>query len=1506
MDTTTELSNAPPRAKLLRALWAGKLTGAVLAATLGLALGLRLYGLSWDDGYSFTPHPDERAILMKVGELSLPSPGDARLLLNADESPWNPRWFPYGSLPLYAVRLVQYAASAVPGVTVEDLRLPARAISALADVAAVAGLFLLGSRVYGRREGLLAAVLATLAVIHIQLSHFFAVDTLLALFTVLALYFMYRVATGGRPRDSVVAAVFVALGLATKVSLAPVLFAFAMAHVMYVSGALVSADLSPRQRLQTSMKGIAGGFAASIAVLVLVQPYMFLDWSRFYADFVEQSEMVRRIRDYPYTRQYIDTTPYWYHVRQLATWGLGWPLGVVAWGGLLYAAVRGARLKYSLGYLVAGWLAPAALLLYSNSLWTLFLSSALAVASLLAIMPFRRPDTRSDLLVLAWVAPYLLITGALEVKFLRYLLPVTPFLLLFGARLMFDVWDRAAAWRRWARPALVTGLVGLLASTGFYALSYMSVYAEPHTAVRTSQWLNRNASDGSLVLKEHWEEGLPGLHDHRIRELPLYENDGPAKLGQISEMLAEADFVVFFSNRLYGTIPRLPGRYPMSGEYYRLLFSGHLGYELVNAETAYPRLAGISFAHETFQRPGVPMPAGFDAYEPGGLRIGLGFADESFSVYDHPTGLLFRNSERYDARTLRDKIEGAALGTAETGRAGQSEMGLMLSPDQARDRREGGTWTDIVRPDAWPSRLPVLGWLVVVQGIALLAWPLSFVLLRPLADRGYLLSKLVGLLAVAVPVWLLASLGWAAFSAGTVSAAVGLLAAVSLAVLVRERRAMKAFVRARWRTLLVAEGVFLAAFFGFLLLRMANPDLWHPHLGGEKPMDLAYLNAVLRSGHMPPYDPWFAGGYLNYYYWGQFLTATLIHATGIAPAVAYNLAVPLFAALTAAAAFALVYSLAESTLRTLPSKRDRAVDSRKPAWSPVAAGVVGALFVSVIGNLDGAIQVGRGFWRAFAGNAPFGGFDFWRSSRMMPPGNEITEFPFFTFLFGDLHAHMMALPFTLLALALALAVVLGAVRQGGPSSSASLWRPEALLRLAALGVVVGALRLINAWDYPTYLIVAAAAVFLAAYLRNGGLSLKVLVEAGVLSVLVFAVGYIVFLPYHASYEAFFTSMQATTNTTVLWHFLAITGVFIFIIGSFLVRETRAWMLPIWRRIREAVVGRAQAGTDVRGQEDATRIAGARMAVAIAAVLVFGYVVYAGLTAWTGSTVPFLVAFVALLLVASIRFLRANRADAPQLAFVSVIIGVSLMLAIGLDVYRVDGDIDRMNSVFKFYLQIWVMLGVAAAYLLWRLWQAGPPGMPAGGKLWTAALAVLIVGASLYPILGTQDRLARRFQPLPLTLNGTDYMAESVYVDAKGRIDLASDLEAIRWLQAEVPGSPVLLEAATPEYRWGGRVSIYTGLPSVVGWKWHQEQQRWGYREAVGERITDVESIYGGPDAAAALSLMQKYGVEYVYVGQLERLYYPEAGLAKFERELSPHLEPVFRSDQVTIYRLHPG
>ena len=414
------------RAGLGRADW---LAAAALAAILVAALGLRLYGLGWDTGFDWTPHPDERAILSKTVQLSFPL-DDLGSLLDAERSTWNPRWFPYGSTPLYALAVVRSIASTLTGAELHDLRLMARTISALADAATVAMVFVLGARIYSRPVGLLASALTALAVLHVQLSHFFAVDTLAALFSVAAVFFLYRVARHGLPRDSLLAGVFIGLGLATKVSLFPIVAAFGVAHLLHLVGALEGAYPGSRSfslRWSATLRGVAVGAVAAVAVFVLTQPYALLDWHRFLSDVTEQSEMVRRIRDYPYTRQYVDSTPYLYHARQLAAWGLGWPLGVVAIAGLAYTAVRGMRLAHGLAYLAAGWAAPAAMLLLWDGILAIAAASAIALAALLATLAVRSASSRVDVLLLSWVVPYLLITGAFEVKFLRYLLPVTPF-----------------------------------------------------------------------------------------------------------------------------------------------------------------------------------------------------------------------------------------------------------------------------------------------------------------------------------------------------------------------------------------------------------------------------------------------------------------------------------------------------------------------------------------------------------------------------------------------------------------------------------------------------------------------------------------------------------------------------------------------------------------------------------------------------------------------------------------------------------------------------------------------------------------------------------------------------------------------------------------------------------------------------------------------------------------------------------------------------------------------
>ena len=1566
-----------------------RLIGAVLVI-LALALGLRLYGLSWDQGFSYTPHPDERAILMKTEQLSFPALAALDLLFDADQSPWNPRWFPYGSFPLYLLKGVQLTASLGPGDGIQDLRLPGRVISALADVATVFVVFLLGARVYGRRVGLVASALVGLAVMHIQMGHFFAVDTLLALFAVAAVYFMVKVAREGRIRDSVLAGIFVGLGLATKVSLAPIIAPLVMAHLMYALslGGGMDIESSPfSRRSAVALTGLILGLLAAVAVFFVVQPYAFLDWSTFIGDFVEQSEMVRRIRDYPYTRQYIDTAPYWYHVRQLATWGLGPPLGVVAWAGLVYVSLRGLRVGYWPVYLIAGWGVPIAILLTSTSYLAIFVAAGVALLTLLVTLPLRTPDTRTDSLLLSWVAPFFLITGALEVKFLRYLIPITPFLVLFGSRMLWAAWDFAKTSRPALRAWVAAGFALVIGGTAFYALSYLSVYSESHSAVQASRWINSNVPDGSVILKEHWEEGLPDLHRYEVRELRLYEGDTPQKIQELARELANGDYLVLFSQRLYGTIPRLPERYPLTSNYYEELFSGILGYELVRFESAGPRLLGVGLEEDTFARSDIPEPELLRAYRPAPLTLSMGFADESFSVYDHPKVMVFQNVDRLPADALRKSMEdGVAPSFASTTGVDADEVGLMLSPKDARAQQSGGTWSDIVHPRSWTNRVPVLSWLMLVEGIGLLALPVALVVFRPLADRGFLFSKLLGLLLVGLVVWLLASLQWTAFSRVSIFVAIVLLYLVSAAILIRERHDIAAFLRRRWPVLLIGELLFVVAFLSFLMVRMANPDLWHPHLGGEKPMDMAYLNAVLRSTFMPPYDPWYAGGYLNYYYWGQFLVATLIKATGIGPTVAFNLAIPLFFALTVGGSYAVVYNLAEGTRRKLrgpaaalstivqgrhhgrgyeetarhephPSldhiesetssvadersseqeghhwpKRipfarrlwqggDRrvlrgAAEDRGMHWSPVTAGLAGALFVTVLGNLDGAIQVGHGVWRVLVLHTPFGKFDFWRSTRMMPPdppGHEITEFPFFTFLFGDLHAHLMALPFTILVLGLALAVVLNGAREGGFARGS---RMDGVVRLAVLGVAVGSLRLINAWDFPTYLLIAVVSVFLAEYFAHGGSGLVVLWKSVLKSLFVFAVGYLAFLPFHLNFEAsygrWYWPLESTTNTTPLWQFLAISGTFVFIIGSFFVGESRSLLARLWKPviIRLVLVARVAAVSDRDAEAaESPRVGVASVLGLILAALSIGFLLTAVFSfKLIGSTIPFTAVLLALVLAAWAGWLSGSRPDSPYLSFAAVLVGVALAVAIGLDVLRFERDIDRMNSVFKFYLQIWVLLGLGAAYLLWRLahgrrlsWR----GLGWRGRAWLGALAALIVSASIYPVLGTHDRLGRRFdgETLPLTLDGVAFVEGTAYRDERGNIDLAADYVGIRWLQDNVQGSPVVLEAVTPAYRWGNRVSIYTGLPTVVGWQWHQEQQRWNYRHTISARIEDVNNIYTTRDIPLALSLMRRYGVSYIYVGQLERLYYPPEGLGKFDEMLGDSLERVFQSDQVSIYRV---
>ncbi|HZA21201.1 MAG TPA: DUF2298 domain-containing protein, partial [Dehalococcoidia bacterium] len=644
-----------------------------------------------------------------------------------------------------------------------------------------------------------------------------------------------------------------------------------------------------------------------------------------------------------------------------------------------------------------------------------------------------------------------------------------------------------------------------------------------------------------------------------------------------------------------------------------------------------------------------------------------------------------------------------------------------------------------------------------------------------------------------------------------------------------------------------------------------------------------------------------------------------------------------FFALTFTGAYSLVYNLAEGMRRSLhDGSRERhtsrgtipgqVLDStalssdvsskgqepvtpvQRAIRSPVTAGLLVGTFISIIGNLDGIVQLGQWAWTKIASPGQAGlAFDFWRSSRMIPPlenldpspvafwapdkvpgapdiSYHITEFPFFTFLFADLHAHMMVIPFTLLVIGLGLSIVVGLKNAGW------LW---GLTVSIALGLALGSLWVINSWDYPPYLVLAVTLLGLAVLLRQGSFPGKI----GLLAVLgagVVAVSVLAFLPFHQVYETFDAGIAASKWRTPLDRYLGIHGLFLFLAATFLIHQTRHDLLELFRGfLPKSRCVRELGEISSRRSWLITYLGLGLLAVVYLAVA--GY--------WTAALllVPLVLTGLALW-----NALASEETARPNSLVPLVLLAMALAIGIGVDFVRLNGDIGRMNTLFKLYLEGWVLFSLVSSYMLWRLasrgWFRWPWGWARG--TWVGVLALLLVSSLIYPVLGTRARVADRFSDGPVSLDGVAYMNNAIHMEEEQLLKLKWDLQAIEWLQDKVEGSPVVLEAHHEQYYWSARIASYTGLPTVIGWPWHQIQQRTAYSYAIRDRAEDVRQIYNTTDVRFAKELLDKYEVEYIVVGELERAYYSEKGLGKFEEMFERGwVKPVFESQKVRIFRV---
>ena len=669
------------------------LVAILVVIILIMAAALRLSGLDWD-GYQHY-HPDERYITWVATTIERPS--HLKTALNPRQSPFNPYYWPsaaasegievlqdaprkfaYGHLPLYlgvlATRLAERLeplAKWLPqgwlltqdllnaGELVEFRHLTAvsRALTALFDTGTVLLVFFLGKRLFGTAVGLLAAAFLAFNVMHIQLSHFFISDPYLTFFITAALLFMvvgYQ-KRGETARGSdvlfaegstapsrpyvvslifILAAVFTGLAVGSKFSAVLLLLPLGL-----------TAWLCFGKRWE---KWLGTAVLAILLTFFLTNPFAVLDfscdvvtpatqigpvtipsvnWGSCYLDNIAtQNAMVRGTVDNAFTRQYAGTLPYLYFVEMQLRWGMGWLLGLTAFAGLFWIIWRVIK-----RWEIRDW-----------RLWP--------VAN-------NRQSPIANLLILAWVIPYFVATGSFYVKFMRYMMPITPFLLIFGAAMLLSIR------RKWLKRGVVTAV---LLFTALYALAFVNMYGQPHPWNAASEWIYRNVRPGALILSEQWDDSLPStmLVDGRARYRSEYPNaeltwltnpdelDNETKLARNLALLAEADYLTLTSNRVYGVVPRLPQRYPLSSQYHQLLLDGKLGYEPVLVVDRAPNLAGIYLRADTFGWPGLrPSPAITD-YLDQFTSINGGRADESFIVYDQPLTIIFENVEGLTAEEM--------------------------------------------------------------------------------------------------------------------------------------------------------------------------------------------------------------------------------------------------------------------------------------------------------------------------------------------------------------------------------------------------------------------------------------------------------------------------------------------------------------------------------------------------------------------------------------------------------------------------------------------------------------------------------------------------------------------------------------------------------------------------------------------------------------------------------------------------------------------------------------
>ncbi len=572
------------------------------------------------------------------------------------------------------------------------------------------------------------------------------------------------------------------------------------------------------------------------------------------------------------------------------------------------------------------------------------------------------------LVLFSFLVPYALLQATHFVSAVRHFLPATPFLFLLLALLI----------KRW-RPAWHWTVIALTVPWG---LSWAAFAWQPYTRLQASEFLLHTLPAGTVVATEAWDDALPiGLGAERFRylQIPVYAPDTPEKREELLRILQESQVIALSSQRGVGSVCRVPDAYPLMSEFYHLLFSGQLGFRLVHSQER--RL-------------------GWGVW--GLSQLG---AEEALSVYDHPPVWIFAKSRNFDHGLVTKLL--ARVRLPQESHWHTRDLHARGLPPYLMGSQKLSPLPAGWGKDLWGQGASLFLWLLVVEWLGLLATAALHVAGGFDGHTAALLGRPMGMLGVGTLMLWSGTLGLPGWQAP-----LGIV--LALAATWRWRNLISKTLllpEVRWARLL-----FVLPFFGFLLVRAFNPEIYW----GEKPMDSAIFTLLLRSPRLPPQDPWFAGYPLNYYFFGFLPYVFLTKAAQVAPSVAFNVATATVPALSFVAAAACGFLISQ----------------RK----------TGAYLAGTLTQLAGTAYLV--VHPSHLGKPTFDWF--WASSRVIAEG--INEYPVWTALFADLHAHFLSMPGFLAGLALLLAL--------------SQTRSQRAVFVLPLSLVLASQFMSNTWEIP--------------------------------------------------------------------------------------------------------------------------------------------------------------------------------------------------------------------------------------------------------------------------------------------------------------------------------------------------------------------------------------------------------------------------------------------------------